>query len=114
MKYECHVTQGHYQRSLFFKISIFRWINTAVIVAFITPFTSTLTGDGFMNTVFSVYLYEMFYNPILQLIDISGHYERHFKAPRAQNDRIMKLYFEGQSYSLAERYTVRAMFVTCV
>jgi hypothetical protein len=42
MLFEPHHTEGTFQSSLYMKITLFRWVNTALLAKMITPWTSTL------------------------------------------------------------------------
>ena len=106
MKLESHRNEGSRQTSLFLRICLFRWTNTALILYIITPFASTLTASELLITIFSVFYTELFYTPITFLSDYMGHFQRHYLAPRALDQRRMNLYFQGSAYTLAERYTV--------
>lgn len=46
MIFEPHHTEGEFQSSLFTKITMFRWTNTALLAKMITPWTSTLGADS--------------------------------------------------------------------
>jgi len=45
VSYEKHFDEGSMQRSLYIKITLFRWMNTAIITRLITPFVATLGTD---------------------------------------------------------------------
>lgn len=45
VSYEKHYDEGSMQRSLYIKITLFRWMNTAIITRVITPFVATLGVD---------------------------------------------------------------------
>ena len=106
MTFEAHRNQGSLQESLFLKMCLFRWVNTAVILYVTTPFTSILTGTDLLTSVFSVFTTEIYTTPILNLSDIFGQVQRHYFAPRAKDQRQMNQCFTGVKYNLAERYTV--------
>jgi len=46
MIFERHISQGSFQASLYLKITLFRWINTAVLTKITTPFTSTVSPES--------------------------------------------------------------------
>lgn len=103
---EQHPSAGYVQTSLFLKIAVFRWVNTAFVLTMITPFTATLADDEHDGIIYKVYLLfwsEIVTTTILQLADISGHINRHFLAPRAKTQDAMNLQFQGAFWSLAER-----------
>jgi hypothetical protein len=53
MIFERHTTEGSFQVSLYLKITLFRWVNTAILTQFITPFTSTVS-DGDQDVLKSI------------------------------------------------------------
>eukprot|EP00980_Cylindrotheca_fusiformis_P028437 scaffold22599_cov139-Cylindrotheca_fusiformis.AAC.28 len=103
---EQHASEGYVQTSLFFKVALFRWVNTAFVLTMITPFTATLADDehdGIIYKVFLLFWSEIVVTTILQLADVSGHVNRHIFAPRARTQDAMNLQFQGAVWSLAER-----------
>lgn len=42
MLFEPHHTEGNFQASLYTKITMFRWVNTALLAKLVTPWTSTV------------------------------------------------------------------------
>ena len=104
--FEDHKTEGHLQTSLYFKINLFRWITTAVVISLVTRFDRTLTPDGLIQTVYPIFQGELITSNLLHLLDMSGHFQRHFLAPRAKTQGSMNLRMKGAYFSLAERFTV--------
>ena len=88
------------------KITIFRWINTAVITTLTTSFTLTIADDALISAILGVFTSEMITVPALQILDIMGNINRHILGPRCQNQFAMNAKFRGTPYNLAERYTV--------
>ena len=72
--FEKHASEGSKQRSLYFKIAAFRFVNTAVHVSIITPFTKTLDEDG--GTI--PHVYALFFADIVTSngIQLAGTYHR--------------------------------------
>ena len=107
--YESHVNEGSVQSSLYVKVTISLWIQTAIITAIITPFTESVSNDdtGIIHSLFAIYAFEICKGPVTQILDMYGHVNRHFWAPRAPDQKRMNLLFQGTMFSLAERYTVR-------
>lgn len=105
--FEAHSSEGGKQRSLYFKIALFRWVNTAIVITIITPFTATLsTGeDGLITKIYAIFFAELVTTNAIQLADPVGHLQRHFLAPRATSQDAMNLNMSGQEFELAERYT---------
>ena len=102
---EAHSSEGNKQRSLYFKIALFRWVNTAVVITIITPFTATLTNGKLVNQVFSLFIAEILTSNAILLLDPLDHVKRHIFAPRAMTQDAMNLNMQGAVFELAERYT---------
>jgi diacylglycerol kinase len=116
VKYESHAREGSRQASLYFKITAFLWITTAMLTAMITPFVETLNNerDSLIPAMYAIFITEMLKTPVTQLLDISGHVYRHVLAPRAKDQKRMSNYFKGKAYNLSERYTnlTNVLFLT--
>lgn len=115
MLFERHSDEGTRQKSLYIKITLFRWVNTAILAKIITPFTSTIASykRGVLNTINAILWSELFVSPALRILDIMGLFKKHVLAPRARNQEEMYLSFQGTPYHLAERYTdfTKVLFV---
>jgi hypothetical protein len=102
---EAHSSEGDKQRSLYIKIAVFRWVNTAIVITIITPFTSTLTNAKLINQVFNLFLAEIITSNAILFLDPLEHIKRHILAPRAVTQDAMNLKMQGAVFELAERYT---------
>lgn len=103
---ERHSSEGLKQTSLYFKIALFRWVNTAVVITIITPFTATVeAGNGLIPSIYAIFFADIFTTNAVQLLDPAGHFKRHFLAPRAKTQDAMNLAMQGAEIELAERYT---------
>lgn len=103
---EAHSSEGSKQRSLYFKIALFRWSITAVIITIITPFTLTLENEnGLIASIYQLFFAEIVTSTAIQLADPVGHLKRHFLAPRAKTQDAMNSNMRGSDFDLAERYT---------
>ena len=104
---EHHSSEGTRQRSIYQKITLFRWFNTAVLTKLITPFLDTLGSDRYdlLPSIDGVLLAEMVFTPVLRILDIGGFFRKHILAPRAPSQVAMNLNFTGTIYNLGERYT---------
>ena len=92
--------------SLYWKIALFRWVNMAIIITVITPFTHTLgLEDGLIPQIYSIFFAEIVTTNLIQITDVWGHVQRHILAPRAKTQDTMNLFFQGLEVELAERYT---------
>lgn len=107
MLFESHNTEGGRQTSIYVKITLFRWANTAILTRIITPFAATLgdTSNNLIPSINAIMWTEMLVAPMLRLADIIGNLKKHIFAPRARTQEEMNLYFLGTPYNLAERYT---------
>lgn len=115
MIFERHATEGGWQRSLYLKITLFRWVNTAIILILITPFTSKIDSKAsdVLPVVNSILWSEMWLSPTLRILDIWGNIQKHILAPRSQTQEDMNSNFHGTKYLLGERYTdlTKVLFV---
>jgi hypothetical protein len=115
MIFEPHGTEGSFQAALYLKITFFRWVNTAFLMKIITPWTSTLE-DGSRDVlpqINAILWAELWISPMLRLLDLFGNFKKHIMAPRARNQELMNLSFQGTKYNLGERYTdlTKVLFV---
>jgi len=105
---EKHSSEGELQRSLFFKVILFRWVVTVVMTKFLTDFTATLGKDernALLPAVFGIFIAEITLVPVLRYVDVGGFLSKHYFAPRATTQDQIYLCFKGSPYNLAERYT---------
>ena len=127
--FERHPTEGGRQKSLYLKVTLFRWVNTVILTKMITPFTRTI-GPGskdVLPTINGILWSELFVAPTLRILDVMGAFKKHFLAPRARTQEVgdmrnrlvhlfvpnfvtllvkeMNLSFQGTPYHLGERYT---------
>lgn len=119
--FESHSTEGSRQCSLYIKIALFRWFNSAICLSIVVGFIETISiEDGNeeekQSLTYSVYpliFAEMFTVPILKMADIVGNIRKHILAPRARNQDEMNACFIGGRFELAERYTdaTKVLFV---
>ena len=115
MIFEPHGTEGSFQAALYLKITLFRWVNTAFLIKILTPWTSTLE-DGARDVlpqINAILWAELWITPTLRLLDLFGNFKKHILAPRARNQEMMNLSFQGTRYNLGERYTdlTKVLFV---
>jgi len=107
MLIERHKTEGSYQTSLYLKITLFRWVNTAILTKIITPFTLTVSPyrTDVLPQINAILWSEMWITPCLRLLDLWQNIKKHILAPRAPNQEVMNSHFQGTFYNLGERYT---------
>jgi len=110
---ESHSGEGSYQASLYAKVSIFRFVNTAVVTTWIKPFSATVAPDpsALIPAIFAVLKAEIVIAPVLHMLDIVSQFKRFVLAPRAANQAAMNRYFRGSKQSLGEKYSVRIVIV---
>lgn len=115
-EYESHPSEGQKQASLYYKNTAILWVNTAIVTAFITPFADTLEDEreALIPAMLAIFITELFKAPVVQLLDVPGHINRHILGPRAVDQRRMNTYFQGSTWLLSERYTVRQVAVKVV
>ena len=114
-RFESHRTESSYASSVYLKVTAIRWVNTAVVLWFIRPFSSVLQdGDHLLGAVTALFFAEIVQRPILQLVDIWGQFKRHYLAPRAVDQRRMNMSFYAGTYAIGERYTeiTKVLFLT--
>jgi len=115
MMFEKHHTQGSYQTSLYLKITLFRWVNTALLTKLLTSFQNTLfdRDRDVISQIAAIMTSELWLTPTLKLLDIFGNFKKHLLAPRARTQEEMNLSFQGTPYNLGERYTdlTKVLFV---
>lgn len=114
--FEAHKANGSYEASLYVKMTVFKWINTAIITSLLHPFVATIDSglETLTKTVKSIFIAELVTNPSLLLLDIWGQIQRHYLGPRANSQEQMNLRFRGAKFSLALRYTelTKILFLT--
>ena len=114
---ESHPTEHGKQISLYVKMTLFRWFNSAIALSVLSAFIETISvEDGnerlqqsLMYKVYPVIVAELFCNPVIEIMDAPENFRKHFLAPRARDQEEMNACFTGGRFWLAERYTVRAM-----
>lgn len=101
MIFEPHGTEGSFQAALYMKITLFRWVNTALLTKVITPWTSTLAygNKDVLPAINAILWSELIITPTLRLLDIWGNFQKHLMAPRARNQELMNLSFQGTRVS---------------
>jgi len=104
---EKHDTEGERQRSLYLKVTIYRWLLTVFMTKALSDFDLSISNDdrALLPAVRGIFLSEMFLVPILRVLDFGGSLSKHYFGPRAKTPDQMYLCFKGSPYNLAERYT---------
>lgn len=107
---ESHSTEASRQASMYTKIALFRWFNSAISLTLVIRFTNSIAlttsrGNSLNEAVYNLIFAELFTAPLLKLCDIVNFARKHIFAPRATNQEEMNAYFVGGRMQLAERYT---------
>ena len=100
---EVHSDEGDKAISFYWKVSLFRWMNTAIIVFAATPFTDSLSDNevDLIPQVQSIWFAEIITTPVIVFIDIGGLIHRHLLAPRAKTQEQMNNNMRGTVYDIA-------------
>jgi hypothetical protein len=113
---ESHRTDGSRQASLYIKMTLFKWVNTAVVTAVITAFVSTVAEGSteLIPKVLGIFVAELVTNPLILISDSWGHTQRHILGPRALDQERMNLSFRGGLFLISLRYTeiTKILFLT--
>jgi len=76
--FESHIDETSYTSSAYIKVTMLRWVNTAIVTAIISPFAYTIAdGDHLIKGIRILFTAELVQRPILQLTDIMGNLKRH-------------------------------------
>ena len=112
-KLEAHPDEGDRSMSLYFKITLFRWVNTAIIITIATPFTHTLSSnvatppeENLMSQLSLIFKAELITVPVISILDVVGTWRKHYTAPRtSESQEELNSCFMGTHWEIAERYT---------
>ena len=101
-RYESHSTEGSRQVSLYIKMALFRWFNSAICLLIITRFVDTIsvmerntnmdeegntqtktsyTTQSLPSSVYPIIFAEMFTIPLIKMFDPVNTFRRHILAP---------------------------------
>jgi len=119
--YESHSTEGHRKCSLYVKIAMFRWFNSAIVLSIIFGFIETVSvkeggEDNMLSLIYTIVPIinaELTMGPFLKVLDIGGIISKHMHAPRAKTQKEMNNYFSGSPIELSDLYTdaTKVLFV---
>ena len=71
--FELHRDESSSDAGKYYKITLFRWVTTVVVIAYITPFTDSLQEGSFLlDSIFTLFLVDLITTPIFQLGDFVG------------------------------------------
>jgi len=113
---EKHPYESNAAASQYVKVTLFRWVNTAIIISVITPFADTINAGNksLISSLQAIFITEMIKRPLIQYIDYMGILNRHILGPRAVDQRRMNAHFQGALFELEEKYTdiTKMIFLT--
>ena len=119
---EAHATEAKRNVSLYIKVALFRWFNSAICLSIIIDFIQTISvedgneeGEASLpRTVYMIIYAEMFTIPVIKLMDIMGNVQKHIFAPRAADQEEMNTCFGGGKFEIAECYSdaTKVLFVS--
>lgn len=114
--FEKHPYESNAATSQYVKVTLFRWVNTAIIISVITPFADTINSGkkSLISSLQAIFITEMIKRPLIQYIDYMGIFNRHILGPRAVDQRRMNAHFQGALFELEEKYTdiTKMIFLT--
>lgn len=91
-KIQFHSTEASYQTNLFYKMTFFRWINTAVVILLVTRFpnyasTYSTGHESLLTGVSRIFIADIVLTPLLLFVDPIGFIRRHILGPRATTQK---------------------------
>ena len=89
-KIESHESETTFAVSTYIKVTVIRWVLTAVVTTMITPFSDTLETGKLINSLHVLFAAELLQRPLIQLVGWMGHLQRHVFGVRAPNQRRSK------------------------
>ena len=101
---ERHREFGDEQDSMFLKLTMARWFNTAVVV-FVTTRRPARLGKANLESVFNILFADAFVTPLIVAFDPFDLVMRYVVAPRQPTQRAMNRFWNGAEWNIAERYT---------
>ena len=71
---EVHRSESSKQGSLYFKIALFRWVTTAIVIFLVTPFADTIRdgSEGIIAQVFTLFISDMTLTNAVAVLDPVG------------------------------------------
>lgn len=82
------------------RYAILRWVNTALLIKILTPWSSTLAEGkrDVLPQISAILWSELWIVPGLRLLDLYGNLKKHVLAPRSRTQQQMNLNFQGTKY----------------
>ena len=95
---ESHTEEGSKSTSRYVKITLFLFINSAIVTSVITPFTDSLSNDpgGITHSIYAIFVFELISGPLFQLLDPSGIINRHIKNSSHRNTAFLVTFHISQ------------------
>ena len=109
---ERHKDYGDVQDSMFLKLIVSRFVNTAIAV-FVAYNARTRLSKPALEQVMLILLADAFLSPLLRVLDPWDTFLRYVSAPRMQTQRGANRFWRGAEWHIAERYTdvAKTLFV---
>ena len=102
---EIHTSQTSFQRSMMIKLTIVRWLNTAVLTFLVTR-KKEFVSETLVTKVQGILLADLILGPALRLVDVYNLVMRYGVGPKTSATQTkLNKYFYGTYWNLAERYT---------
>jgi len=101
---ERHVDFGDAQDSMFLKLILARWVNTAISV-FISYSPKDRLSNAALSQVMLILLFDAFLNPLIRVFDPYDWFMRRFVSPIQPTQRAANRLWVGAIWNIAERYT---------
>lgn len=113
LKVELHTSRDGQQESLFVKMSVFRWLNSAVVLYLITPYDETLTVLS-MKRILGVLIADCFTAPLIRTLNIGGKFKGWIISQFAYTQEQQNSYWLGKDWRLGERWadTTKTLFLS--
>jgi hypothetical protein len=110
--FEDHATHTSLQSSVVIKLLAVRCINSAFINFHITDYEKTLSEKS-LATIQAILLWDMFFTPLLHMIDPVGIVKRVVYSRFAVTQDGLNHLYAGSDWNLADRYTdmIKTLFV---
>ena len=102
-EFEDHVSANDQNYSLFLKLTFFRWMNTAIVLYWITDFDAFLTEKALKN-VQAVILADAVTSPLIRTLNPADLINQFIICRYAPTQEKMNSYFLGTPWYPAERY----------
>lgn len=101
---ERHVNFGNREDSMFLKLLLARWVNTALSV-YVSYNPRERLSNNALSQVMLILLFDAFLSPLIRVFDPYDWFMRRIVSPLQPTQRAMNRFWVGADWHLAERYT---------